>query len=551
MTRRPIDRSELAARMRRIITSESDNRMPEPVLVEVIDASTQQRHGMVQGRRGTQTIMIRPLGWVDLSDASPGEPLVVWAYPPNPDRPAEMYTMIGYGAGVNGNRVPTLIATGVVDQDGNPIAGPGTDHGALSGLADDDHTQYALLAGRAAGQTLSGGTAASEDLTLVSTAHATKGSIYFGAAGALAEITSAGQLVLPVTGVNGGLLIGGDANLYRSAANILKTDDSLHVATMLGAGIAPSYVLHVFDTLEATSGAGNFASFVQGKAGPASAPAASTVYNAIAGFANIASGDATDYSAANVQLRGIQFGADHAGSGTLTIATGARLYASLSSAGGLTLGQGVVAAIVNSGAGTMATGKAMVVSSGSNSGGGVITTLVGIEVDSQTAGGTTNIALRTSAGLVIFNETGDANTDVRIEGDTYANLFFTDASADKVGLNTASPATLLEMEETLTITGAVTDGYAAGLTLDPGYTAATAQTVTRHNYIDVQNVSLAGAGPAALTDACVLRFDAAAGTHKAVDSGTTKTTPGTVDAWMKVNINGTVYYMPCYTSKTT
>lgn len=108
-----------------------------------------------------------------------------------------------------------------------------------------------------------------------------------------------------------------------------------------------------------------------------------------------------------------------------------------------------------------------------------------------------------------------------------------------------------ELEVSRTITGAVTDGYAGGILLDPAYSAATALTVTRHNYIDVQNVSLAGVGPAALTDACVFRFDAAAGTHKAVDSGTTKTTPGTVDAWVKVNVNGTVYYMPAYTSKTT
>lgn len=51
------------------------------------------------------------------------------------------------------------------------------DHGTISGLADDDHLQYALLAGRASGQTLKGGTAANENLTLESTAHATKGSI--------------------------------------------------------------------------------------------------------------------------------------------------------------------------------------------------------------------------------------------------------------------------------------------------------------------------------------------------------------------------------------
>lgn len=51
------------------------------------------------------------------------------------------------------------------------------DHGSISGLGDDDHTQYMLLAGRAGGQALVGGTAASENLTLESTAHATKGDV--------------------------------------------------------------------------------------------------------------------------------------------------------------------------------------------------------------------------------------------------------------------------------------------------------------------------------------------------------------------------------------
>jgi hypothetical protein len=51
------------------------------------------------------------------------------------------------------------------------------DHGELGGLADDDHTQYVLLAGRATGQTIIGGTASGDDLTLASTSHATKGDI--------------------------------------------------------------------------------------------------------------------------------------------------------------------------------------------------------------------------------------------------------------------------------------------------------------------------------------------------------------------------------------
>jgi hypothetical protein len=55
-----------------------------------------------------------------------------------------------------------------------------TDHGALSGLSDDDHTQYALLAGRSGGQTLIGGTASSNNLLLRSTSDSTKGYISIG-----------------------------------------------------------------------------------------------------------------------------------------------------------------------------------------------------------------------------------------------------------------------------------------------------------------------------------------------------------------------------------
>lgn len=55
-----------------------------------------------------------------------------------------------------------------------------SDHGALTGLADDDHAQYALLAGRSGGQVYIGGSDSGNDLTLASTAHATKGSIFLG-----------------------------------------------------------------------------------------------------------------------------------------------------------------------------------------------------------------------------------------------------------------------------------------------------------------------------------------------------------------------------------
>jgi hypothetical protein len=57
-----------------------------------------------------------------------------------------------------------------------------------------------------------------------------------------------------------------------------------------------------------------------------------------------------------------------------------------------------------------------------------------------TTGGTERVEWGTSE--VVFNDSG-ANYDFRIEGDTNANLFFVDASADAVGIGTASPDTSL------------------------------------------------------------------------------------------------------------
>lgn len=63
----------------------------------------------------------------------------------------------------------------------------GIDHGSISGLGDDDHTQYALLAGRAGGQSLNGGTASANNLSLSSTSDSTKGKITLGASSAYDE----------------------------------------------------------------------------------------------------------------------------------------------------------------------------------------------------------------------------------------------------------------------------------------------------------------------------------------------------------------------------
>ena len=79
-------------------------------------------------------------------------------------------------------------------------------HGGLTGLLNDDHTQYALLAGRSGGQILTGGTTASNNLTLRSTTDTTKGSIIIDETTSSTS-SSTGALVL-----SGGLGINNSTN---------------------------------------------------------------------------------------------------------------------------------------------------------------------------------------------------------------------------------------------------------------------------------------------------------------------------------------------------
>jgi len=66
-------------------------------------------------------------------------------------------------------------------------------------------------------------------------------------------------------------------------------------------------------------------------------------------------------------------------------------------------------------------------------------------VISVTGATTSNTAILTSQGSIIFNSTLDPNSDFRVQGDTDANLFSTDASADKVGVGVSGPTQKLDV----------------------------------------------------------------------------------------------------------
>jgi hypothetical protein len=68
----------------------------------------------------------------------------------------------------------------------------GTGVPSWSALSSDTFAQYALLAGRAGGQTLTGGTAAGENLTLESTSNTTKGTININPSGGIVKVGGVG-----------------------------------------------------------------------------------------------------------------------------------------------------------------------------------------------------------------------------------------------------------------------------------------------------------------------------------------------------------------------
>jgi len=65
-------------------------------------------------------------------------------------------------------------------------------------------------------------------------------------------------------------------------------------------------------------------------------------------------------------------------------------------------------------------------------------------IDSMNGGITESIRVGYNTGAVTINESG-SDIDFRVEGDTDANLVFVDASADRVGIGTASPGYKLQV----------------------------------------------------------------------------------------------------------
>jgi hypothetical protein len=116
---------------------------------------------------------------------------------------ADLFTFADVGTPQNGHSLFWDGAKWVASAPDSEI-----DHGSIANLGDDDHTQYALLAGRSTGQEFIGGTGSGENLTLDSTVHATKGKI-------LLKSVPAPNTDASYSGSWSGLDLGASANRYR------------------------------------------------------------------------------------------------------------------------------------------------------------------------------------------------------------------------------------------------------------------------------------------------------------------------------------------------
>jgi hypothetical protein len=111
---------------------------------------------------------------------------------------------------------------------------------------------------------------------------------------------------------------------------------------------------------------------------------------------------------------------------------------------------------------------------------------------------------------IVINEIGASYIDTRIEGDTDANLFFTDASVDRVGIGTNTPT------EKLSVSGGVgASAYLGSVTVvtgDPAQPALNLSSSTHRTIIaDTQTFS---PGPPPSGGALSLVLPAASGTHQ-------------------------------------
>ena len=193
-----------------------------------------------------------------------------------------------------------------------------------------------------------------------------------------------------------------------------------------------------------------------------------------------------------------------------------------------------------------------------------------------TANGTLTVSGNTSldGGTFVFNESS-ADLDFRIEGNGDANLFFTDAGNDRIGIKTNSPSTELHVVGGVKATGAI-DFDGGGFTFNESGAAvdfrAETDTLTNAFFID-GSADKIGFGTSSPTSAFVtmdqasstgaiavltldqgdadqefIRFDGTSGSDGSKSISSSTATDGSKVGAIRINVNGTDRFIRIYDS---
>ena len=190
-----------------------------------------------------------------------------------------------------------------------------------------------------------------------------------------------------------------------------------------------------------------------------------------------------------------------------------------------------------------------------------------------TANGTLDVAgnVNFNGGTFVFNEAG-ADKDFRIEGNTATHLIFTDAGNDRVGINNASPSVELDVTGAVKATGNI-DFDGGSFTFNDSSASVDFRIETNtltHAFFSDGSADKIGFGTSSPTSAFVtidqasstgaiavltldqgdgdqefIRFDGSTASDQTA-SLTTDTSVGDLTGHIRVNINGTDFWIPYY-----
>lgn len=324
----------------------------------------------------------------------------------------------------------------------NAAGGGQLDHGlALAGLGDDDHPQYHNDArGDARYQPLDA------DLTAIAALATTS----FGRA----RLTDADAAALRSAAALGTIATESETNyLLATGARTGATSQRQAFTSGISAGSVAAGLSDTFGAKGYFYGPFDDSTTQTNLISDTSVATTGNTANALIAFSFTAAKDGTHNYGSLYGVNGNVYHRGTAGTTAALIACTTNIgLQGASSAGSVSTGYHYMAGTPTRAGGSTTTMGVLFGMLINNQGNSWVGAAYGLYIAGQ-SGSASNIALLTEEGLVTFNENGDPNTDFRVEGDTDANLLFTDASADRVGIGTNAPNNKLDVVGTVQCDG--------------------------------------------------------------------------------------------------